>query len=144
MDSPLKLPASVTLSAMKALWLLCPILAAATTLARAQTAAADHHRRTGASPDDAVARREPVKVKTATLAAGVDVSGLSDAAALAKLKTALAPQLKTPIRLVIGDYQYTYTRDELGAEIPYAQLLRAARKNGVASAARGPAAARRR
>ncbi len=107
---------------MKPLWLLCPLLAV--TPAFAQTTEPiiiGEPVRRQMTPLPAA----PAKTKTATLAAGVDVSGLSDSAAL-------TPQLKAPIRLVIGDYQYTYGRDELGASIPYAQILRAARKSGAA------------
>lgn len=111
---------------MKCLWLL-PALFATTTIARAQTT-------------QPIIIGEPVRrqmmpapaAKTATTAAGMDISGLSDQAALAKLQTALAPQLKAPIRLVIGDYQYSYRRDELGASIDYAAMLQLARKNGAA------------
>ena len=71
--------------------------------------------------------------KSSATAAGVDISGLSDNAARAKLRAALEPKLKAPIRLVIGDYQYTYTRAELGASIDYASMISAARKTGAAS-----------
>ena len=74
----------------------------------------------------------PALKKHAIVAAGVDISGLSDGQAVAKLRAALEPQLQQPIRLVIGDYQYTYKRAELGAEIAYWPMLRAARKNGAA------------
>jgi vancomycin resistance protein YoaR len=62
--------------------------------------------------------------------AGVDISNLADGVAVAKLKAALEPRLKDPIRLVIGDYQYTFTRAELGASIPYWPLMREARAAG--------------
>ena len=71
--------------------------------------------------------------KNAILAAGVDISGLSESAAKAKLRAALEPQLKQPIRLVIGDYQYTYTRAELGASVDYASMYSVARKTGAAA-----------
>ncbi|PQV62621.1 VanW like protein [Abditibacterium utsteinense] len=65
--------------------------------------------------------------------AGVSVVGLSDAQAVAKMRAALAPQLKEPVRLVIGDYQYTFLREELGASLPLWPLMRQARaKNGDA------------
>ena len=116
---------------MKSRWLL-PVLAATTTLARAQTTqpiiiGEPVRRQMTPLPAQSV----PAKSK-AMLAAGVNITGLSDKAALAKLKAALAPQLQAPIRLVIGDYQYTYRREELGATIPYAALLRAARQSGNA------------
>ena len=69
----------------------------------------------------------------AVLAAGVDINGLSQAEATAKLRAALEPKLKEPIRLVIGDYQYTYTRAELGASIDYASMFNAARTTGAAA-----------
>ena len=67
------------------------------------------------------------------LAAGVDITGLSQAQATAKLRAALEPKLKEPIRLVIGDYQYTYTRAELGASIDYSSMFAAARTTGAAA-----------
>ena len=110
-------------------WLFCPVLAA--TAAHAQPT------------DSPLVIGEPVRrqmtplpaapAKTnAVTAAGVDISGLSDAAARAKLKAALAPQLKAPIRLVIGDYQYSYGRYELGASVDYDAMLKMARKTGAA------------
>ena len=71
--------------------------------------------------------------KKAVLAAGVNIAGLSQTQAKAKLRAALAPKLKEPIRLVIGDYQYTYTRAELGASIDYASMWNAARTTGAAT-----------
>ena len=71
--------------------------------------------------------------KGAVLAGGVDISGLGESAAKAKLRAALEPKLKEPIRLVIGDYQYTYTRAELGASVDYASMFDAARKTGAAA-----------
>ena len=67
------------------------------------------------------------------LAAGVNIAGLSRAQAKAKLRAALEPQLKEPIRLVIGDYQYTYTRAELGASVDTDSMFDAARKTGAAA-----------
>ena len=67
------------------------------------------------------------------LAAGVNIAGLSRTQAKAKLRAALEPQLKEPIRLVIGDYQYTYTRAELGASIDTNSMFDAARKTGAAA-----------
>ncbi len=63
--------------------------------------------------------------------AGVSIVGLSDVAAVAKLRAGFAAQLKEPVRLVIGDYQYTFLREELGASLPFWPLMRQARaKNG--------------
>ena len=112
------------------LWLLCPLIAASCSVARAQPS------------DSPLILGEPVRrqmtplpatPKTAAMmVAGVDVSGLSGSAALARLKTALAPKLNAPIRLVVGDYQYSYTRGELGASLDYDAMLQIARKNGEA------------
>ena len=71
--------------------------------------------------------------KYAVTAAGVDITGLSQNAARAKLRAALEPQLKEPIRLVIGDYQYTYTRAELGASVDYDSMVKVAKKTGRAA-----------
>ena len=114
---------------MKSLWLL-PVLAASTTfsttLARAQTTEplvlGEPVRRQVTPVPDAPAQAKVV-------AAGVDISGLSDKEARAKLQTALEPKLKAPIRLVIGDYQYTFGRDELGATIDYATMLQLAHRS---------------
>ncbi|MBW3635583.1 MAG: VanW family protein [Armatimonadetes bacterium] len=71
--------------------------------------------------------------KSRASVAGVSIAGLSDAQAVAKLRGALAAQLKEPVRLVIGDYQYTFTREELGAQLPLWPLMRQARaRNGAA------------
>ncbi len=77
----------------------------------------------------------PAKPKIASRSkvsvAGVALSGLSDAAAVAKLRAALSPALKEPVRLVIGGYQYTFLREELGASLPIWPLMRQARaQNG--------------
>ena len=79
------------------------------------------------------ANAQASSARRAILAAGVDISGLSPTAARAKLRAALEPKLKEPIRLVIGDYQYTYTRAELGASIDYDSMLSAARNTGAAA-----------
>ena len=68
-----------------------------------------------------------------TMAADVDITGLSESAARAKLRAALEPKLKEPIRLVIGDYQYTYTRVELGASVDYDSMIQVANKTGMAA-----------
>lgn len=60
--------------------------------------------------------------------AGLSVAGQSDATALANLQRALEPQLQAPFRTVIGSYQYTFRRDELGAELPVRTLLARARR----------------
>ncbi len=65
---------------------------------------------------------------TSGTVAGVSVARLSDAAAIAKLRAALAPQLKAPFRTVIGSYQYTFGRDELGATLPLREMLTRARR----------------
>lgn len=60
--------------------------------------------------------------------AGIAVARQSDAAALATLQRVLAPQLQAPFRTVIGSYQYTFRRDELGAELALRPLLVRARR----------------
>lgn len=81
----------------------------------------------GATPAPPIARKPNASV------AGVSIVGLRDADAIAKLRAALAPQLKAPVRLIIGDYQYTFRRDELGAQLPLWPLMRQARaQNGAA------------
>ena len=77
----------------------------------------------------------PAKIvrKYTVMAAGIDITGLSDAAARTKLRAALEPKLKAPIRLVIGDYQYTYTRAELGASVDYDSMIQVANKTGMAA-----------
>lgn len=62
--------------------------------------------------------------------AGISITGLSDGAAVAKLRAALSPALKEPVRLVIGGYQYTFLREELGASLPLWPLMRQARTKG--------------
>ena len=80
-----------------------------------------------------VRRQRPAPPTPKASVAGVSIVGLSDGAAVARLRAALAPQLKAPVRLVIGDYQYTFRREELGAGIPLWPLMRQARaKNGAA------------
>ena len=112
---------------MKCLWFL-PVIFVSASVARAQT-------------DSPLIIGEPVRrqmtplpaaAAAARTAAGVNISGLSDRAALAKLKIALAPKLGAPMRLVVGAYQYTYKRDELGASIDYDGMLKLARKTGAA------------
>ncbi len=71
--------------------------------------------------------------KYTTTAAGIDITELSESAAKAKLRAALEPKLKEPIRLVIGDYQYTYTRAELGASMDYDSMVKVANKTGAAA-----------
>lgn len=75
---------------------------------------------------------KPAPVSKASVA-GVSIVGLTDGNAVAKMRTALAPKLKEPVRLVIGDYQYTFLREELGASLPLWPMMRQARKiNGDA------------
>lgn len=71
--------------------------------------------------------------KYITTAADVDITGLSQRAARTKLRAALEPKLKEPIRLVIGEYQYTYTRAELGASVDYDSMIKVANKTGMAA-----------
>lgn len=130
---------TVTLNVMNsrfilAVFALCAAVSA-TNIARAQ------------QTDSPLIIGEPVRHQTASvtpapqssasqntvLAAGVNIAGLSRTQATTKLKAALEPQLKEPIRLVIGDYQYTYTRAELGASIDYDSMVNAARKTGAAA-----------
>lgn len=80
-----------------------------------------------------VAAPAKIERKYTTTAAGVDITGLSEAQARIKLRAALEPKLKEPIRLVIGDYQYTYTRAELGASMDYDSMIKVARKTGMAA-----------
>ena len=84
------------------------------------------------APTAATAPTEIVRKYTVT-AANVDITGLSAAAARTKLRAALEPKLKEPIRLVIGDYQYTYTRAELGASVDYDSMIQVANKTGMAA-----------
>ncbi len=93
---------------------------------RRQTASVTPAPKPAAKPAKTV-RKSPAK------AAGVDIGGLSDSAARAKLRAALEPKLKEPIRLVIGGYQYTYTRAELGASVDYDSMVKVARKTGASS-----------
>ena len=81
------------------------------------------------------AAKAPAKIarKYSVTAAGVDITGLGDSAAKTKLRAALEPKLKEPIRLVIGDYQYTYTRAELGASVDYDSMVKVANKTGMAA-----------
>jgi len=61
-------------------------------------------------------------------AAGVSIRGLRDAAALDKMNRELSPELQVPFRTVIGSYQYTFRREELGASLALRPMLRAARR----------------
>ncbi len=81
------------------------------------------------------ANAAPAKIvrKYTVTAAGVDITGLGESAARAKLRAALEPKLKEPIRLVIGDYQYSYTRAELGASVDYDSMVKVANKTGMAA-----------
>ncbi|RYG75290.1 hypothetical protein EON80_01115 [bacterium] len=65
--------------------------------------------------------------------AGVSIAGLGDGPAVTKMRDALAPRLKDPVRLIIGGYQYTFLREELGASLRLWPMMREARrKNGDA------------
>ncbi len=61
-------------------------------------------------------------------AAGVSIAGLRESAALDKMSRALEPQLRLPFRTVIGSYQYTFRRDELGARLALRPMLQSARR----------------
>ena len=128
---------------MKSRFILAVFAASATTFAHAQPTESplilgEPVRNQPASVTPAP-RANPTKAtakpaaKKAVLAAGVNIAGLSQTRATAKLRAALEPKLKEPIRLVIGDYQYTYTRAELGASIDYASMWNAARTTGAAA-----------
>lgn len=54
---------------------------------------------------------------------GISIKGLSDQAALAKLRRSLAPLLQRRVALYDGKQTFWRTRAELGASIPYAKLL---------------------
>ena len=97
---------------------------------RRQTASVTPTPKPASRPNSAPAK---IVRKTAMTAAGIDISGLSESAAKTKLRVALEPRLKEPIRLVIGDYQYTYTRAELGATVDYDSMVKVARKTGAAA-----------
>ncbi len=58
---------------------------------------------------------------------GVGIEGLSDRAALARLRRALDVKLRAPISLSDGVKTWTLRRDELGATAPLLALIRAAR-----------------
>jgi vancomycin resistance protein YoaR len=76
------------------------------------------------------AAKKPAKVAprvTRVLVHGIDVSRLSDAAALSKLHQMLSPTLQTPVRLRDGAQEYTLSREALGVSIPYRALLKTAR-----------------
>lgn len=57
---------------------------------------------------------------------GVDISGLSEKAALSKIRKMLSPLLQTKVSLNDGNQVFWRTRAELGASIPYSQLLQSA------------------
>jgi hypothetical protein len=57
---------------------------------------------------------------------GVDISGLNEKAALTKLKQHLSPLLKRKVSLNDGNQVFWRTRAELGASIPFGQLLQSA------------------
>jgi vancomycin resistance protein YoaR len=81
----------------------------------------------------ATAKPAPAAAPSRASVAGVSIVGLSDGNAVAKMRAALAPTLKEPVHLVIGGYQYTFLREELGAELPLWPMMRQARKiNGNA------------
>jgi vancomycin resistance protein YoaR len=57
---------------------------------------------------------------------GVDITGLNEKAALTKLKQQLSPLLKRKVSLNDGNQIFWRTRAELGASIPFSQLLQSA------------------
>lgn len=57
---------------------------------------------------------------------GVDITGLNEKAALAKIHKQLAPLLQSKISLNDGNQVFWRTRAELGASIPYSQLIQSA------------------
>ncbi len=75
----------------------------------------------------AAPRANPIMRRPRQSVAGVSIGGLRDAAALDKMGRELAPQLKLPFRTVIGSYQYTFGRDELGAGLSLRAMLQSAR-----------------
>ena len=83
-----------------------------------------------ANPPKTPAKTAPVAPKAVAsgTVGGISVAGLNDVAALAKLRRALEPQLREPFRTVIGSYQYTFRRDELGAQLSLRPLLDRARR----------------
>jgi vancomycin resistance protein YoaR len=81
------------------------------------------------------ATSRPQKIQTATQrsrasVAGISIRGLTDLAAQKRLRTALAPKLRTPLVLTDGRNTFTLRRDRLGASIPYASLIAQARRSG--------------
>jgi len=77
--------------------------------------------------DAPLSSRPTSRVKRGS-AAGISVSGLRDAAALDKINRALSPELRAPFRTVIGSYQYTFRREELGAVLALRPMLQGARR----------------
>ena len=86
-------------------------------------------RQTAPKPPTRGATTRETPVPRASVA-GVSLSGLSSGAAIAKLKAAFEPRLREPVRLIIGGYQYTFRREELGASLPLWPLLREAKARG--------------
>ncbi|BCM93184.1 hypothetical protein IAD21_05072 [Abditibacteriota bacterium] len=86
-----------------------------------------HQNNATPTPAKTPARPAP-RVTVSGTVAGISVARQSDATALATLQRALAPQLQAPFRTVIGSYQYTFRRDELGAELSLRPLLARARR----------------
>lgn len=61
---------------------------------------------------------------------GIAINGLSDAAAVQKLKRALSPKLGDTVKLSDGKSEYSVRRAALGASIPYAALVAQAKQTG--------------
>lgn len=78
-------------------------------------------------PTPGNSRRPAVK---RSVAAGVEITGLSEAAAINKMRATLSPALKAPFRVIIGDYQYSFERHELGASLALWPMMREARQSG--------------
>lgn len=68
----------------------------------------------------------PERSTQAISVGGVDISGLNEKAALATIREALAPLLQRKVSLNDGKQIFWRTRAELGASIPYPQLLQSA------------------
>jgi len=68
----------------------------------------------------------PQNTDKAISVGGVDITGLSETAALATIRKKLAPLLQNKVSLNDGNQVFWRTRAELGASIPYPQLLQSA------------------
>ena len=75
-------------------------------------------------------RVESAPARGVASVAGISVQGLSDVDALILLQEKLAPRLELPVALSDGYTSWTLSRRQLGAQIPYATLLKEARATG--------------